>query len=150
MTRVTDEPVSNGLRITMLAAEHPEQVAVVFAPVEGRERQITWAELEARSCQVARLLERRGVDETSMVVIGLRNSPEHVISAIAGWKLGACTLPLRWDLPAWERDRLLEVADPAVVVADWEDVGSSVLTSSDLASAAELPADPRTVSCGGS
>lgn len=59
----------------------------------------------------------------ALVVIGLPNSPEHVFSALAVWKLGGCTLPLRWDLPAWERGRLLEIAKPAVALCDWEDAG---------------------------
>ena len=36
------------------------------------------------------------------------------------WKAGACVLPLRWDLPEWERERVLEVARPTVVIGDWE------------------------------
>ena len=70
----------------------PTRHAIVFAPVEGPERHITWRELDAEACRVGRLLEQRGVDQTSIVVVGLRNSPEHFFVSIAAWKLGACVL----------------------------------------------------------
>jgi bile acid-coenzyme A ligase len=50
------------------------------------------------------------------VALGLRNSPELVASVLAAWKLGATPVPVRWDLPDWERGRVLEVVDAAVVV----------------------------------
>ena len=92
---------SIGRRISAPAEEHPDQTAIVFAPVEGPERHITWRELDAQACRVGRLLEQHGVDQTSIVVVGLRNSPEHFFVSIAAWKLGACVLPLRYDLPPW-------------------------------------------------
>jgi bile acid-coenzyme A ligase len=41
-----------------------------------------------------------------------------VISAFAGWKLGATPVPVRWDLPDWELDRLREVVDARVHLGD--------------------------------
>jgi bile acid-coenzyme A ligase len=58
-----------------------------------------------------------------MVVIELPNSVEHVVSSFATWKVGACVLPLRWDLPDWERTKVLAVAEPAVVVGNRTDPG---------------------------
>ncbi len=51
--------------------------------------------------------------------MGLPNSPEHVFATLASWKLGSCVLPLRFDLPAWERERLIAVAKPSVTIGDW-------------------------------
>lgn len=51
-----------------------------------------------------------------MVTIELPNSVEHVVVAFGAWKVGACVLPLRWDLPEWERSRVLDVAESAIVV----------------------------------
>ena len=104
------QPVSFGRRISDLADAAPDRTALVFSPSEGPDRVFCWADVERRSLQIAALLQRRGAGQGSTVVVGLPNSPEHVFAAIAAWKLGACVLPLRYDLPAWERARLLEVA----------------------------------------
>ncbi len=142
MVEPNSDAPSIGRRISALAEEHPDQTAIVFAPVEGPERHITWRELDAQACRVGRLLEQHGVDQTSIVVVGLRNSPEHFFVSIAAWKLGACVLPLRYDLPPWERDRLLEVADPNVIVADWDGVERPLLSSRDLVAASGLSPAP--------
>ncbi len=136
------EAPSIGRRSAILAEEHPEATAIVFAPVDGPDREISWRELEGASNQVARLLEQHGVDATSLVAVGLRNSPEHFFVAFGAWKLGACVLPLRWDLPVWERAPLLEIAGPKVVVANWEDVDRPLLTTADLKAATALPSGP--------
>jgi bile acid-coenzyme A ligase len=74
-----------------------------------------------------------------MVVVGLPNCPEHLFATLGAWKLGGCVLPLRWDLPAWERERLIEVAEPRVIVADWDGAG---LSRADIAASAAGRADP--------
>ena len=106
----------------MLATEHPDKTAVVCVPREGAEINLTWRELDVTSNRVARLLAERGGTNPSLVVTGLPNSPQHFFVTYAAWKLGACVLPMRSDLPAWERDRLLELANPPVIVADWEGI----------------------------
>jgi bile acid-coenzyme A ligase len=37
-----------------------------------------------------------------------------VFAAMAAWKVGATPVPLRWDLPDWERQRLVEVVDARI------------------------------------
>jgi bile acid-coenzyme A ligase len=88
------------------------------------------------------LLERQGVDATSLVAVGLRNSPEHFFVSIGAWKLGACVLPLRWDMPPRERDALLDVAAPTLVVGDWDEVAFALLRSHELSAADDLSSDP--------
>jgi bile acid-coenzyme A ligase len=67
-----------------------------------------------------------------------------VIAALAAWKLGACVLPLRWDLPEWERARLLELARPALVVAgDWDPHGAPLLPLADVVASESGPAPER-------
>jgi bile acid-coenzyme A ligase len=127
------EQVSFGRQITLLAAKHPERVVLVHAAADGSEREVTWGELEARANQTARLLAERGVGQGSMVVVALPNSPEHYYAVIGAWKLGATVLPMRWDLPAWERDRLLALAKANVAVASWEEPpGVSMMTLADI------------------
>ncbi|MDE3086509.1 MAG: AMP-binding protein [Acidobacteriota bacterium] len=135
-------PISFGRRTAQLAELHPDEAALVFARTDGTERVVTWAELDGWANQMARLLEERGVGPRSMVAVALPNSPEHVAVDIAGWRLGACVLPLRPDLPDWERRRLLDVASPAVLVGDWPAEGHTVVSSAELDGARSLPAGP--------
>lgn len=169
MTANTSSAIrSFGRRIADLADERADDVAVVFAATDGTERAITWSELDARANQIARAFEERMAADTRsgeelaperFVVIALPNSPEHLFCAIAAWRLGACVLPLRWDLPEWERDRLVALARPALVVGDWDvapvpamsrtDVGTT--TSYDAGVVPDRVADPaQAVASGGS
>ena len=146
MTDQMADQISYGRRLTMLAAQHADDdVAVVFAAEDGSEQPITWKELEARSNQVAHFLAGRGVGQDDVVVVALRNSPEHLFSGFGAWKLGASVLPLRWDLPEWERDRLLAVATEAngkVVVAGWENAAPGTITPDGIHATKNLSSDP--------
>jgi bile acid-coenzyme A ligase len=139
---MTDEQISYGRRLTALADAHPDATAVVFAAEDGSETPITWREIDLRSNQVADLFEERGLAEHDTIVVALRNSPEHLFSTFAAWKLGASVLPLRWDLPIWERSRRLEVAAPSVVVASWDEPEPGTVTPEDLRSTTDRPEAP--------
>ena len=141
-TDETDEAVSYGRQVTLLAERHPEDTAIVHVAPGGSERRVPWGELERRANQVARLLEERGVAQGDTVAVALVNSAEHFFCTLAAWKLGATVLPLRWDLPPWERDRLLDLARPAAVVGAWEDAAPGTLGLDDVASSASRDHDP--------
>lgn len=113
--------VSYGKRLSSLAEMHSDATALVFVAATGEECQVSWRELDERSNRIARSLEGRGIGQQDMVVIELPNSVEHVVCAFGAWKVGACVLPLRWDLPEWERARVLSVARPAIVVGPHSD-----------------------------
>lgn len=134
--------ISYGSRLSMLAAEHPQQDALRFVPQHGPMQRITWAQLEAASNQLARLLQSRGVAGGSLVVAALPNSPAHFYAAFATWKLGATLLPLNAALPAAERDRLLEAANPALVIAAWPDLRWPGLHPADFGAAERFASDP--------
>jgi len=141
-TDETDEAVSYGRQVTLLAERHPEDTAIVHVAPGGSERRVPWGELERRANQVARLLEERGVAQGDTVAVALVNSAEHFFCTLAAWKLGATVLPLRWDLPPWERDRLLDLARPVAVVGAWEDAAPGTLGLDDVASSASRDHDP--------
>lgn len=113
------EAVSFGRRVSMLAEEHPEKDAIIFLPLDGDEERVSWRRLDRRSNQLARLLATRDVVGGSRVVVGMPNIPAHFLLTIAAWKLGALVIPIRYNLPARERDALLDLAGPAVVIAPW-------------------------------
>lgn len=113
-----DHYVGYGERIRALGTSRPDDVALTFvAHPDAATTQVTWSELDARSDTFASGLAARGVGPDSLVVVKLRNSVEHVFVTLAIWKLGACVVPLRSDMPARERDQILGLARPDLVVS---------------------------------
>jgi bile acid-coenzyme A ligase len=99
-------------RIRQLAAERGGDEVYRHIGMDGSERAVSWSWLDRRSGQVAGALRERGAGPGDRIGLGLRNSPEFVISVFAAWKLGAVPVPVRWDVPAWELNRLREVIEP--------------------------------------
>ena len=132
--------LSPGAWLREAVERHPDRDALVFAPAEGHEGRLTWAKLDRWSNQLARLLKERGVGADSLVAIALPNCAEHVAVAYAGWKLGACVLPLNHRMPEPERARMLALARPAALVSDW--ALPDALTRADLARGEEFPNEP--------
>ncbi|MDF1604655.1 AMP-binding protein [Nocardioides sp. YIM 152315] len=93
------------------ADRHPHRTAVVCG-----EDGVDYAELDRRSTAVAELLVERGAAPGSTVVIGLPNGVDFFVATFATWKAGAVPLPLSSALPAPERDALIALASPSVVV----------------------------------
>jgi bile acid-coenzyme A ligase len=103
--------------IRRLAATHGEGAVYRHVGLDGSERAVAWGWLDRRSDQLAGALRERGAGFGDRVGLGLRNSPEFVISVIAAWKLGAVPVPVRWDVPDWELARLREVIEPRVYLS---------------------------------
>jgi bile acid-coenzyme A ligase len=133
-------------RLRQLERERAADVALVVAEPGGRETSYTWAAIADASDRAASALARAGVVAGDRVAIGLPNCAEHVVATHGAWRVGACAVPLRHDVPAWERDRLLAVVAPRAVVADWDEhVPAPLLDRDALAAAASTPyasADP--------
>ncbi len=138
-----DLVVSWPARFRALAREHPDHTAIRFLAVDGSTRTYSWGELDRWTDRLAWGLAARGVDQASVVVVGLPNAPEHVAVTHAAWKLGALVLPLRHALPIPERDALLALARPSIVVSGW-DVSDAYLNvhPADLSSL-EMSTGPR-------
>jgi bile acid-coenzyme A ligase len=142
------EPCSFGARVHALGVERPSAEALRFVAVDGTEHVLTWSELDARSSQIARAMADRGVGPPSTgsgdrVAIALQNSPELVASVLAAWKLGAVPVPVRWDLPAWEQQRVLDVIAGALVIGP-DDLGWLQATTSLDASPLPAVVSPQT------
>jgi bile acid-coenzyme A ligase len=129
--------LSMGRRLGDLAAATPELSALTAVAADGAERTLTWRELDEHSNQLAREFGSRGVGLGDRVALELTNSVELVLGVFAAWKLGAVPVPMRWDLPEWERSRLLEVVDARLVVHP-DDV-PGLLDAAAAASAEPLP-----------
>jgi len=113
---VTDEPRSNVQRLRELAEQRPDETAYVHLAMDGTEALVSWSELQRRSGQLAAALASRGVGYDDRVALGIRNSPEFVFGVLATWKVGAVPIPVRWDVPDWELDRLKSVIEPTVYI----------------------------------
>jgi bile acid-coenzyme A ligase len=116
-------PVSYAQRVADFAGSRPTQTALIFVASDGSERRVSWAELDRKANQMARALALRGVGTESLLAICLPTCPEHIVAAIAAWRLGACTLPLSPQLPDRERREILAVSDswrPTVTLVEHE------------------------------
>ncbi|HKY65868.1 MAG TPA: AMP-binding protein [Acidimicrobiales bacterium] len=113
--------VSFARGVRRLATTCPDEPVVRHVGEDGREVVLTGAELDRRSDQLAAALAALGLGVGDRLGLGMRNSPAFVLAALAGWKLGAVPVPQRWDLPAWERERVLAVIEPRIQL-DAEDV----------------------------
>lgn len=89
----------------------PDRVAIDH---EGQ--QVTWAELDARTNRLARAYEALGVKQDDFVTIALPNGIEFIEACIATWKAGATPQPISARLPKIERDQIVELGAPTLVV----------------------------------
>ena len=97
--------------LRLWADRDPERPAITDA-----ERTVTRGELERRTNRLARAYAALGVTPDRFVTIGLANGVEFLEAVVAVWKLGATPQPISWRLPAAEREAIVELADPALVV----------------------------------
>lgn len=153
----TTELLSFGRRLTQLAVERPDAPATSLVASDGSRDGVTFRELHRWSNAVAAALASEGVGASSTVVVGLGNSLEHMATIFGAWKLGALVLPMSTKAPAPERDAMLALAAPRVVVSSWGDVaGISAAYVSDLRAGADLtppdvvPHPGKSVGSGGS
>ena len=79
-------------------------------------RTVSWAEFDARTNRLAHAYGKLGVREGDLVTIGLPNSIEFYEACFAAWKLGATPQPISARLPLAEREMIVEVAAPSLVV----------------------------------
>jgi len=92
-------------------AVQPQRTALSH---EGRD--VSWAELEARTNRLARAYQALGVKPDDFVTIALPNGIEFFEACLATWKAGATPQPVSSRLPKFERDQIVEVGAPSLVV----------------------------------
>jgi bile acid-coenzyme A ligase len=108
-----------GTAIRWLAERDPGRPSITVVPTpqaDVRQRTITRVELELHTNRLARTYERMGVREGDFVTIGLPNSIEFYEACIAAWKLGAVPQPVSYRLPERERQEIVELVKPSLVV----------------------------------
>ncbi|MFJ5262396.1 amino acid adenylation domain-containing protein [Streptomyces sp. NPDC088387] len=95
------------------AARTPDATALVF----GDER-LTYAELDARVEESARVLAGMGVRAERTVAVSLPRSLDLVVALLAVQRAGGAYLPLDPDQPAERRALMLDDARPVCVITD--------------------------------
>src|SRR5437879_513202 len=103
---------------------------------------LTFRDLDRLSDEAAVGLRRRGVGEGDVVVLSLPSVVDYVVAYAAAAKVGAVTAGLNSSLAAPERRRLVELAEPKLVLATTElhdcvpdDVPTEVVVEADHADA---------------
>jgi bile acid-coenzyme A ligase len=99
------------------ARQRGGEPALIFAASDGGEEVVTWEALVARMEELARGLVARGVERGRTVAAVLPNSPGLVALGFATWRAGGCFLPVSAEMPGPEREAMLGLMDPAVVVS---------------------------------
>ena len=81
---------------------------------------MSYADLDCVSDEVAAGLSRRGIAEGAVIALALPTMPEYLVAYLAVAKLGAITTGVNARLSAPEREAVLGIADPALVLATAE------------------------------
>lgn len=100
-----------GTAVGWLAAQDPDRPAITH-----EDRTVTRAELDRWTNRLARAYADLGVGQDDLVTIGLPNGIEFYESCIAVWKLGATPQPVSARLPFREREAIVDLVDPPIVV----------------------------------
>ena len=103
----------------VLAAEHPGRAALTIVEEDGGSRTVSYAELSARSDQVARWLRGVGVRRGHRIILMLGNQMELWEIILAAIKVGAVLIPASTLLtPEDLRDRVVRGRAAYVVARD--------------------------------
>jgi len=132
-------PVSYGRALTLHAERQPDATALVHEGVATG-----FADLERGANRLARTLAKSGVGEGDFVTLGLANGRPFVEALFACWKLGATPQPISPRLPRHERDAILGLVAPKLVVgvpADELPAGTARLAADDALAAAAGESD---------
>jgi len=120
------------------AAQQPDSIAL-----RHEEDSVTWSELDQRSNRLARAYQNLGVGQDDFVTIGLPNGIEFFEACFATWKAGATPQPISARLPKFERDQIVELGNPALVVGVPDDeYGDLITVAQGFRPDPELPNDP--------
>jgi bile acid-coenzyme A ligase len=118
-----EDGVAFGTKLQELAEQRCDQPAATVVALDGTAATLTFGELDARANQWGRMLATHGAKPGSLVALAIPNSQHLLLATLGCWKIGAVPIPMHWDLPEWERDRVRAVIDPAVVIDEqnrWE------------------------------
>ena len=109
-------------RLRLWAREAPQSVLLVTAG-----RSYTYSGLLARAEAMAVVLRGAGCARGARVAIYLEEYDQFFISMIGVWLAGGVVVPLNTSLPSADVERLVEKADPALLIVASPDVQASAV-----------------------
>jgi long-chain acyl-CoA synthetase len=122
------------VRVGDVIRRHAQRHPAVVALRHG-ERELSYAELDARSNRLAQALLAAGVGAGDRVAYLGRTAPEVIELLFAASKIGAVIVPLNWRLSTRELAQVLADARAPVLIAD----AGYAAVAGELASAAAHP-----------
>jgi bile acid-coenzyme A ligase len=130
-----EEGIPFGVQLRRRALAEPDAIALTLVSIDGTERALTVDQLDRGANQWARTLTARGAGLGTLVGIAIPNSLDLVFAALGSWKIGAVPVPMRWDLPEWELNRLLAALGDALVIdeANREELAATASAEDDSA-----------------
>jgi acetyl-CoA synthetase len=102
----------------VLQDKPPRALALVELTREGERREWTFGDVERRTAAMARSLRTLGVGRGDVVLTLIGNRPEWVVTMMGCFRIGAVVLPCTEQSRAKDLRLRLEVARPALIVAD--------------------------------
>jgi bile acid-coenzyme A ligase len=136
-----DPGIPFGTKLGRLADADPDGIGAIVVAPDGSDHELSWSALEAGANQWGRVLQAHGAGVGDRVALAVPNSADLLLAVLGCWKVGAAPIPVRWDLPDWERGRVLDVVDAAVVVD-----GESLPAIREEATAADPSPVPEVIS----
>src|SRR5271154_1945691 len=102
----------------VLDRQTPGDLALVELARDGKRREWTFAEIAEHSARLAGSLQAAGVRRGDVVMTLIGNRPEWVLTMLACFRVGAVVLPCTEQLRAKDLRLRIDVARPALIVAD--------------------------------
>ena len=124
---MSNDTVPLGLIPAYHAKHSPLRTALICGEVE-----FTFAQLDARANQRARLLQAHGVLANDFVTVALANGPEFYETIFAIWKLGATPNVVSAALARPELEAILELVRPRIFIGEPPERGLPVIAPGSL------------------
>ena len=102
----------------VLERRDPRALALIELARDGSRREWSLGEVLERSARMAGTLQRWGVSRGDVVMTLIGNRPEWVLTMVACMRIGAVVLPCTEQLRAKDLRLRIDVARPALIVAD--------------------------------
>jgi len=125
----------------IVEAAAPERLALVELARDGARREWSFGEVAERSARLSGALQDGGVRRGDVVMTLIGNRPEWVLTMLACFRIGAVVLPCTEQLRAKDLRLRIDVARPALIVADERNREELERALARTAADADRPAD---------
>jgi acyl-coenzyme A synthetase/AMP-(fatty) acid ligase len=102
----------------ILQRRDPRELAMIELARDGARREWSFAQVADRSARLAGALQRLGARRGEVVMTLIGNRPEWVLTMLACFRVGAVVLACTEQLRAKDLRLRIDVAQPALIVAD--------------------------------